>query len=264
LIVELMQVAAALYLAAGLGLLAGGWLPHARPGRVASVLLALGIALHGLAFAGFHRVTPPVPLTDFPAAVSWMALVGALFALFLLRRNQLEVLVGSVAVLAFGAAMYGSLALGSERSATQASGGWPHLHVVLASGGLAALGVAGLAGCLFLLEDRSLKRKRPVSAQWRGRLPSLEALDRVNVTSLAVGFPLLTVGVIAGVLWSQALTGRFWNSSHAVWAGLAWVVYLVLVAGRFGVGWSGRPAAISAAAGFLLLLLAVVGVEVAT
>jgi ABC-type uncharacterized transport system permease subunit len=263
LIVELMQVAAALYLAAGLGLLAGGWLPHARPGRVAAILLAAGVVLHGLTFAGFHRLDPPVPLTDFPAAVSWMAWVGALFALLLLRRKQLELLVGAIAVLAFVAAMYGSLALGSGPSAAPVSGGWPHLHVVLAGGGLAALGVAGLAGCLFLLEDRALKRKRPVSAHWRRRLPSLEALDRVNLTSLAVGFPLLTVGVVAGMLWSQALSGRFWSGSHAHWAGLAWVVYLVLVAGRFGVGWSGRPAALSAAAGFAVLLLAVVGVEVA-
>ncbi len=257
-----MQVVAALYLAAGCGLLAGGWLPHARPGRAAGVLLGVGVALHGLAFAGFHRLDPPVPLTDFHAAVSFMAWVGAIFGVWLLRRDQLELLVGGIAVSAFAAVMYGSLAIGSAHGGADASGRWPHLHVILASAGLAALGVAGLAGCLFLFEDRALKRKSALSARWRSRFPSLEALDRVNLTSLAVGFPLLTVGVLAGMFWSHALTGRVWAGSHALWAGLAWLVELGLVAGRFGAGWRGRPAAASAAAGFLLLVVALAGVEV--
>src|SRR5690606_39816878 len=71
----------------------------------------------------------------------------------------------------------------------------------ISSAGFALLGVAGLAGLLFLVEARALKAKRTP----RLRLPSLEALDRVNLLALAIGFPLLTFAVLAGMIWTQGM-----------------------------------------------------------
>ena len=56
------------------------------------------------------------------------------------------------------------------------TGSWPHAHVLLASAGLSLLGLAGLAGAMFLVEHRRLKRKRPIDL--RMPLPSLEALAK--------------------------------------------------------------------------------------
>jgi ABC-type transport system involved in cytochrome c biogenesis permease subunit len=184
------------------------------------------------------------------------------FALLLQRRGRLESLAGLVAPFAFAATLYAASPLaGAESPGWSAGDGrWPHLHVILASGGLSLLGVAGVAGVLFLAENRQLKAKRRGSL--RRPLPSLEALDRVNVAALALGFPLLTFGVIAGIVWSEALTGRLWDGGpHATWTGIAWLIYLALVLARFGMGWRGREAAACAAAGFAFLLFAVVGVE---
>ena len=63
-------------------------------------------------------------------------------------------------------------------------------------------GLAGLAGFFFLLEHRALKQRRKVAR--RIPMPSLEALDRVNRATLAVGFPLLSLGVVTGGLWLHA------------------------------------------------------------
>jgi ABC-type uncharacterized transport system permease subunit len=260
LVVELHQLAAAVYLAAGLGAFLGLALPASRLGRAASWMLGLGALFQAAAFARLHTLSPPPSLTDLPAAVSFMSWVAVLFCLLLQRRGRLEGLTGLVALLAFAGAFYAGLALrGAPGSGPPAGGSWPHLHVILASAGLALLGVAGLAGVLFLAEDRSLKAKRPVV--WGARLPSLEALDRVNLISLALGFPLLTFGVIAGMLWTQGMTGRLWpGDAHAVWSGIGWAIYLALAIARFGVGWRGREAAACAAAGFAFLLFAVIGV----
>ena len=58
-----------------------------------------------------------------------------------------------VAPLAFLGVFYESFALYATAPAVAAdAGSWPHLHVILASAGLALLGVAGLAGVLFLVE----------------------------------------------------------------------------------------------------------------
>ncbi len=266
-IVELWHLAAALYLAAALWLAVGALLPYGRPRPIALVLLLGGALAQGVGFARLHTLEHPPPLTDFPAAVSLMAWIAVLFAAALLQRRRLELLAAPIAAAAFFALLYGSASLGQAAPETVVPAGrWPHLHVILASAGFVALGVAGCAGTIFLLEDRALKHKRPlpVPRELRAHFPSLEALDRVGGAALVLGFPLLTVGVIAGMLWSQALFGRLWGGAHATWAGLAWLVYVGLVLARFGAGWRGRRAALTATAGFALLAIAVIGVEVAT
>ncbi len=261
--IELHQLTAAIYLVASLAALLGLALPRVRLGRAARWLLVTGAVAHGLAFSQLHRLSPPPSLTDLPAALSLVAWLAVVFSLLLLRR-RLEGLAVGVAPLAFVAAFVASRRLASGHyTAGVDSGSWPHLHIILAGAGLALLGLAGIAGLLFLLEERLLKRKRRIA--WGPRLPSLEALDRINRVALAVGFPLLTCGLITGLLWTQGSTGQLWvGGAHAVWSVVGWAIYLGLAVARFGIGWRGREAAASAALGFVFLLFAVIGVRVAS
>jgi ABC-type uncharacterized transport system permease subunit len=249
-----------LYLLAGLAGLLGIALPKSRIGRAVPWLLLAGAILHGVAFARLHTLPNPPQLTDMPSAVALAAWLAVLVSLLLLRSGRLEGLAVLVAPLAFLGVFYESFSLyESAPAAVFETGSWPHLHVILASAGLALLGVAGLAGALFLAEDRALKAKRAPSL-WRS-LPSLEALDRVNAVTLAAGFPLLSCGVIAGMFWTQAETGHlFVGGAHAVWSVIAWAIYLALVVARFVAGRRGREAAALAAIGFAFLLFVVIGV----
>jgi ABC-type uncharacterized transport system permease subunit len=264
LVIELHQITAALYLLAGLAGVLGLSVPRARFGRAAVWLLAAGAVLHGVAFARFHTLPNPPPLTDLSSAVSLAAWLGVVASLALLRSGRLEGLAVLVSPLAFSAVFYNSFSLRhSTPAAADYAGSWPHLHVILASAGLALFGVAGLAGLLFLAESRALKAKRP--GAWRRGLPSLEALDRVNAIALAIGFPLLTCGVVAGMLWTHGETGAlFAGGAHAVWSMIAWAIYLGLVLARFAGGFRGREAAACAALGFAFLLFVVIGVGAVT
>ncbi|MEB2345867.1 MAG: cytochrome c biogenesis protein CcsA [Deltaproteobacteria bacterium] len=259
--VLLHQLAAVLYLVATLGTALGLALPDARLARLAVWVLAIGALVHLVGFVGLHWLDPPPALTTLAAAVSWMAWLGVVFALVLLRRGRLESLAGLTAPFAFAATLYAAAGLpGVTPASPPGAGGWPHLHVILASAGLSLLGVAGVAGVLFLVGNRQLKAKRGGSLL--RSLPSLEALDRVNVVALALGFPLLTLGVVAGMIWTHALTGHTWDgSAHALWTAIGWAVYLGLVLARFAMGWRGREAAVAATAGFAFLFFAVIGVE---
>ena len=259
-VIELHQITAALYLLAACAGVLGLMLPKTRFGQAATWLLAAGALLHGISFARFHTLPHPPPLTDLGAAVSLAAWLAVLASLALLGRKRLAALTVLVAPLAFLAVFHESFALGATQPAAAApAGSWPHLHVILASAGLALLGVAGLAGVLFLSEARALKNKRP--SPWRRGMPSLEALDRANAVALAIGFPLLSCGVVAGMLWTQSQTGQLWaGGAHAVWSVIAWAIYLVLVLARFAGGFRGREAAAFAALGFAFLLFVVIGV----
>jgi ABC-type transport system involved in cytochrome c biogenesis permease subunit len=255
------QLTAALYLAAGLVAWAGMAQRSARLERVSVAVLGAGALVHLVALALLHGADPQPPLTDPSSALSFMAWVGAVAFLALLVRARLSGLTVLVAPMAFVGVFAAALRLAAPTPATFAgAGSWPHAHVLLASAGFALFGLSGLAGVLFLAEHRRLKAKRPLDA--RLPLPSLEALDRVNRVALALGFPLLTLGVATGMLWVASERGTPWTGTvHETWASLAWLVCAVLVAARFGAGQGSRQAAASAVGGFVFLLFAVIGVE---
>jgi len=257
----LQQIAAALYLAAGVGALLAVTLPSRRMERGAVIGLALGAAAQAVYFATVHRAEGAPPLASLPAIfglTAWMAVLFFLAFMGRVRLPGLAAIVGFTAFLSvFTGALTGGLG-GADESFSE--GGLPHAHVLLASAGLALMGIAGLSGLFFLLEHRRLKQKRKVAAVYP--MPSLEALDRVNFIALAVGFPLLTLGVLTGSLWVQHERGVLWlGTSHETWTIVAWGIYAGLAAARFAGRQAGRQAAASALAGFAFLLFAVVGVE---
>jgi ABC-type transport system involved in cytochrome c biogenesis permease subunit len=263
-VVQLHQLAAALYLIAAVVASLSLALPAPRLGRVSLVLLGVGAIAHALTFGALHAGETTPALTSLPAAVSFMAWVGTIFYLFLARRARLVGLVVLVAPLAFISVFVASLRLYAvEPEAAAPGGSWEHAHVLLASAGLAMLGIAGVAGAVYLAEHRRLKSKRPIRPRFP--LPSLEALDLVNSVALAMGFPLLTLGVITGVFWVEKQHGQIWTgTAHEVWTLIAWAVYAVVVAARFATGQGSRQAAASAVAGFLFLFVAVIGLGLFT
>jgi ABC-type transport system involved in cytochrome c biogenesis permease subunit len=63
----------------------------------------------------------------------------------------------------------------------------------------------------------------------------------------------------------RSATGRLWpGTAHASWTLVAWGIYAVLVAARFGAHQGARASALAALAGFGFLLFAVVGIGVLT
>lgn len=259
-VVALHQLTAAAYLAACVAAGVGLALGSQRATRIAVGLLAAGALVHAVGFSLLHTADPPPPLTDFASAMSFMAWIGVLAYLALLPRTRVSGLAVLVAPMAFLGVFFEALRLPQVAAATTiGSGSVPHAHVLLASAGLALLGLAGLAGALFLAEHRRLKHHRPLS---RSPLPSLEALDRAGALALAIGFPLLTLGVITGGMWVYAAHGSaLTGSAHEIAALLAWGVYVVLALQRFAAHQGARRCAESALLGFALLSVAVLGVE---
>jgi len=256
-----LQWAAAIYLIACLVSATGLVLRSRRLARAAVWLLGAGAVLHGLSFPLLHAQGAAPPLTSLAAAASFMAWVGTLCFLASLLRVRVLGLVVLVAPAAFLGVFVAALWLPAAGPASfGGSGSWPHAHVLLASAGLALLGLAGLASILYLVEHRRLKAKAVARRPFP--LPSLEALDRVNATALAAGFALLTLGVATGMLWMRAVSGRpFGGTAHETWSLLAWAIYAVLAALRFGGRQGGRQAAAAAVVAFGFLFFAVIGVE---
>ena len=261
-VIEILQFTAGAYLLASVLAGAGLALGHRSVARAAVAMLAGAAGLHGVGFSLLHTADPTPPLTNLPMALSFTAWVGTLTYLGLLLRFRLSGLVVLVAPLAFLSVFFAAAQLPHTPAADASlSGSLPHAHVLLASAGLALLGLAGMAGGLFLLEHRRLKRKQSLARN--GLWPSLEALDRVNAFTLGVGFPLLTLGVVTGALWVHSMHGVPWTgSAHQVASLVYWALYGLLVALRFGVGQGARRCAANAIVGSVFAGVAVVGLEI--
>ena len=121
--------------------------------------------------------------------------------------------------------------------------------------------LAGIGGLMYLLQERTIKRKR--FGLFYSRLPSLETLDKLNHHCLSVGFPLLTLGMITGSLWAKQALGSYWHwDPKETWTLITWLLYAGLIHQRFTVGWRGRQAAWLSIAALVVALFTYWGVSV--
>jgi ABC-type transport system involved in cytochrome c biogenesis permease subunit len=134
-------------------------------------------------------------------------------------------------------------------------GGWLFAHIALIFAGYAALFLSFGASLIYLLQERNLKSKR--AAGFLARLPALETIDEISYRSLLLGFPFMTLGLVAGVLVAQASYGQLdYFDPKILLSVLMWAVYLVMLYTRWNAGWRGRRAAYLATGAFAAAVVA--------
>ena len=137
---------------------------------------------------------------------------------------------------------------------------WLATHIVSIFLGNAAFALACGLGILYLLQENAIKRK--TRGFFFNRLPSLDLLDTTGYACIVVGFSMLTIGLITGVVYAKAIWGRFWSwDPKEVWSAITWLFYAALLHERLTVGWRGRRAALMAIIGFCVLLFTFFGVN---
>jgi cytochrome c-type biogenesis protein CcsB len=137
---------------------------------------------------------------------------------------------------------------------------WLAAHIVTIFLGNAAFALACGLGILYLLQESAIKRK--TRGFFFSRLPALELLDTTGYACIVVGFTMVTIGLITGVVYAKAIWGRFWSwDPKEVGSAITWLFYAALLHERLTVGWRGRRAAIMAMVGFGVLLFTFFGVN---
>jgi ABC-type uncharacterized transport system permease subunit len=134
------------------------------------------------------------------------------------------------------------------------------LHLAVAFAAYALFTIAALHALLIVLAERHLhKAVRPAIV---ADLPPLLTLEKLLFRMIQVGFILLTLTLLSGILFSEEIFGKalLWN--HKTVFGIAsWVIFAALLTGRRLYGWRGRTAIYWTLAGFISLMLAYVGVR---
>jgi len=137
---------------------------------------------------------------------------------------------------------------------------WFGIHVILAFLGDASFAMACGVGVMYLLQERFVKSKRLTGLFQK--LPSLQVLDEINYHLITLGFPLLTLAMIAGMLWANTAWGTYWRwDPKEVWSLITWLTYALVLHLRLTIGWRGRKAALLSIVGFAIVIFTFMGVS---
>ena len=234
---------------------------HDKSGRFARWVLFGGIIVHFFNMALRYYEVRYTPVADLHGSLSFFAL--CLIVLFLLfdMRYRLPVMGAFISPLAMILMIFAGI---SHKPLLELNpvldSWWFPIHITFAFLGNAAFSLAFAAGVMYLLQNRMLKSKRFSALYYR--LPSLDTLDRINYSSLTIGFPLMTMGIISGAIWAESVWGTYWSwDPKETWALITWFLYAALLHGRLSIGWRGKRAAIFAIIGFCCLLFTFLGVN---
>ena len=199
------------------------------------------------------------PLTsagEYLLAFGWVVLG---FHLVLSLRSRIQATGLVLPPLAFLATLFSLVTQADQVSLPEGQQkGWFIFHTTIATLGMAALGVAFAMSLIYLAMDRVLKSKK--TPRLVELLPSLDTCDRLGYHALLLGFPLLTLGIATGSVWSESVHHRYWiGGAKQTFPLLAWAVFAVVLYARLARGYRGRKSAYLTIAGFALGLLTVLG-----
>jgi len=219
----------------------------------AAILVPL--ALH--AWLLYHGIFEKELRFGFAQALSVMMFLGA--ALYWVESlfYPVEGMQPLVLALAAVAAPLPALFPGLAASGAHAQAAEFKLHLALAMIAYGLFVIALLHAALMAVAERQLHRKGTVAFP---HLPPLLTLETLLFRMIGVAFLFLTLTLLSGIAFSEALFGRALRFDHkTVFALLSWVIFAWLLAGRLRYGWRGRTALRWTLTGFVMLLLAYVG-----
>lgn len=229
---------------------------HAARGRRAAGigLGTVAVVLHATLLWMSIVAGPALALTLAEAAslFGWATGVIAVAATWMRPR-----VAGIGALLALVAALVAPITTEGTRIFERKHDSWElYAHIVLSTAAYGLLTVAAALAVALALLDRRLHRRKPLG--WLSILPPLETLEAGMFQALGAGFALLTLALFSGFIFVDDLFAQD-LSRKTVFACLAWVVFGILLFGRWRFGWRGRTALRWTLSGFVLLGLAYFG-----
>jgi cytochrome c-type biogenesis protein CcsB len=94
------------------------------------------------------------------------------------------------------------------------------------------------------------------------RLNLLESIDNLSYRTISFGFPLLTIGIIAGAVWANEAWGSYWSwDPKETWALITWLVFASYLHARLTKSWQGEKPAMIASLGFVVVWICYLGVN---
>lgn len=230
-----------------------------RPPRVLGIALGLaGVAVHTVLLAQTLVTDSGLNLSFFNAMSVSAWLMALLLLTTALRRpiENLGILLLPVAAISVVLAVRFPLV---DLLSPNAPAGLK-LHVLVSLLAYSLLSLAAIQAVLLAVQDAKLHRHHP--GGFVRALPPLQTMERLLFEMISIGFVLLGLALASGFAFLDDMFAQ--HLAHKTVLSIAsWLVFGVLLWGRYRFGWRGRVAIRWTLAGFAVLVLAYFGSKAA-
>ncbi len=220
---------------------------------VACIFAAIGIVLHAQSLVEFT-----LPERGFYLSIgnvaSMIGLELALIALIAALEPSMRGMSAGMLVLSAATALLLGASVDTGAGVILAWQVRAHVLIALLSYGL--LTVGAIVGVFALIQERRLQEARITPANQL--FAPLETTEKLLFGVTAAGFAGLTLAIASGLSFVNDLVEQHLAHKFAL-SLVAWIVFGILLAGRYFAGWRGRRAVKLYLAGFGLLCLAYFG-----
>jgi HemX protein len=228
---------------------------HRRAATTGFALVATGFVVHAVSIGLACKEFGGMEFFNLRGGFGMLGWIGAGAFLLLMRFWSIPSVGAFVMPLVLMSVIPGVFGLGPDaQGAIPSVVRLPSLkvHVATAIGGVALFGIAFGVAFMYLLQEREVKGKR--FGALFSRLPSLDALDRLNQRLVRSGFAVYSIALVTGAVVAKNAWGSFWTWDPQQVASLVvWLLYGAMVQLRH-VGVHGRRYALLTLAGFALVL----------
>ena len=132
------------------------------------------------------------------------------------------------------------------------------LHILSSLLAYSTLMLASFQALLLAVQNNHLHARK--NTNFIRSLPSLENMEHLLFRFIKIGLVLLTIGLLTGFYFLDNLFGS--GIAHkTILSIVAWVVFSVLLFGRWKYGWRGKTAVRWTLGGFIVLMLAFFGTK---
>lgn len=229
-------------------------------GSWARIMVGIGFVAHTLSI-GAHSVDvqgTPLSGPNIIMLASWVAVLVYFVFEHLLKVKAYGAFFIPVAIAFMGIArVAGSLA--TTEATNDVFYSWPLLvlHLVAIFLAAALFIIGGVAAGILIYQEWLLKNHK--SSTISRRMPSLSALKRVSRRSIIFGFPLLTIGMLLGVVRAAGLGVESWYfETRIVLTSVVWWIYGVYLMQVYRTGATVRASSYVAVLGALVTIVLIV------
>lgn len=130
------------------------------------------------------------------------------------------------------------------------------IHILLSIASYSLLAIAAFQALLLALQDHQLRNRKP--GGFVRALPPLETMEHLLFRMIGIGYLLLSMALVSGVHFLDKVFAE--HMLHKTILSIAaWIVFAILLWGRWRFGWRGRVAIRWTLSGFGILMLAYFG-----
>mgnify|MGYP002713069350 CR=1 FL=1 len=213
-----------------------------------------GLLLHGLVLYQIVLTTAGVNLGIFNSfsLVAWLIVLLLLVSSFSQPTENLGILIQPVA----GGTVFLVLAFPTQRLIDQNTPLGIEAHIFTSIFAYSVLSIAAVQALLLAVQDRHLRNRHP--GGFIRALPPLQTMESLLFQMIWLGFVLLSVALLTGLLFLEDLFAQ--HLVHKTVLSIAsWGVFGTLLWGRHRFGWRGRIAIRWTLSGLAVLAVAYFG-----